>query len=97
MPRRGGIKAAWIGAGLSLVCALAELSAGPGYRLGWWGLGAGLQTLRWAATAASAVFVLAFAGTVMAYRWRMRRGIALCEFGVPLSRREGQPSASGPS
>ncbi|MEO7336612.1 MAG: DUF1499 domain-containing protein [Caldimonas sp.] len=34
------------------VAAAIELVAGPGYRFGWWPLGIGLQTMRWAASAA---------------------------------------------
>ena len=41
---------AWIGLALALACGAAELLAGPGYRLGWWQFGAGIQIIRWAAT-----------------------------------------------
>lgn len=37
---------------VAVLCALAALLAGPGYRIGAWPLGAGLQTVRWAATIA---------------------------------------------
>jgi len=39
---------------LGLACGAAALLAGPGYRMGWWSLGAGIQTVRWAATVAVA-------------------------------------------
>ena len=71
------MRASWAVVGLAMACALGELVAGPGYRLGWWGLGAGLQTIRWAATAAAAVFALALFGAAMAYRRRIRRTVAI--------------------
>jgi len=37
---------------VALACAAAALLAGPGYRLGWWPLGPGIQVMRWAATLA---------------------------------------------
>jgi uncharacterized protein (DUF1499 family) len=37
---------------VALTCAAAALLAGPGYRLGWWPLGPGIQVMRWAATLA---------------------------------------------
>lgn len=75
--RQAWMRASWAVVGLATACALGELVAGPGYRFGWWGLGAGLQSIRWAATAAAAVFALALFGAAMAYRWRMRRTVAI--------------------
>ncbi|HJV63882.1 MAG TPA: DUF1499 domain-containing protein [Albitalea sp.] len=61
---------AWLALLLALVCGLAELSAGPGYRLGWWGLGAGLKTMQWAAIAAALALLIA----VFAFVTATRRG-----------------------
>jgi uncharacterized protein (DUF1499 family) len=44
---------------LTIVAALAELLGGLGYRLGWWSFGIGIQTIRWAASAAAALLVVA--------------------------------------
>jgi hypothetical protein len=52
MLRRHALAARLAAAALALavLCALAALLAGPGYRVGAWPLGAGLQGVRWAAT-----------------------------------------------
>jgi uncharacterized protein (DUF1499 family) len=50
---------AWLALGVALFCALAELLAGPGYRLAWWPLGAGLQIIRWSASVALGAVVVA--------------------------------------
>ncbi len=49
-------------------CALAELVAGPGYRNGWWSLGAGLTTMRSAAWTASGAVVVALVVAALAAR-----------------------------
>ncbi len=92
-PRPAGIKTSWMVAGLAAACGLAALAAGPGYRFGWWGLGAGLQTMRWAATAAAVVLVLALLSTAMAYRAQTRRGIAICLAAALLSLLVAAPPA----
>ena len=51
---------------VGLICGAAALLAGPGYRIGWWSLGAGIQTVRWAATVALAGALVALvAGLVL--------------------------------
>lgn len=75
--RQAWTAAAWLALALAIACVLVELAAGPGYRLGWWGLGAGLQAMRWAATVAAAGVVLAFVATALAHRARMRRPRAI--------------------
>jgi uncharacterized protein (DUF1499 family) len=67
---------------LALACLMLELLAGPAYRLDWLALKPALQTLRWAATAAAALFVLSLLLRVLlgqrlaaAGRWY---GIAAC-------------------
>ena len=72
-----GVRLAWVALGLALACALAVLLAGPGYRGGWWGLGAGIQTVVGGASAAAFVFVLALLGSVLAHRRRLRRSLRL--------------------
>lgn len=74
--RQAWAKASWAALALAIACALGELLAGPGYRLGWWGLGIGLQTIRWGATAAAAVFAMALLGAAIARRKRMGRTLA---------------------
>jgi uncharacterized protein (DUF1499 family) len=62
---------AWGSVALAAACALAELFAGPGHRLGWWAFGIGIQTIRWAATVAAAVCVLAALAAVLAQRRKL--------------------------
>ena len=57
---------------LAAAGALAELLAGPGYRFGVLGLGAGIQAIRWAATVAGILLVVALVGTLMARHRGMR-------------------------
>jgi uncharacterized protein (DUF1499 family) len=55
---------------LACVCALAELIAGPGYRMGWWTYGGGIQVVRWSATTDAVAVVLAIAAIgPPAYLW----------------------------
>lgn len=42
-------RVAVLGAGLAVLCAAAAALSGPGYRLGWWGLGPGFTLLRFSA------------------------------------------------
>lgn len=74
-------------AALAVACAAVELLAGPGYRLGWLGLGAALQTMRWAATAAGVVAVLALVVLVVAHRRHARtaRGLSLAALVIGLA------------
>lgn len=58
--------AARIAAALALACMAIELLVGPGYRWAWWGLGPAFQAMRWTATAAGVVFVLAVVLMVVA-------------------------------
>lgn len=76
-PRPAWVRTSWVLAGLAAGCALSELAAGPGYRLGWWGLGLGLQTIRWATKAAAVVLVLALLGAAMTLRGGLRRALAV--------------------
>ena len=87
------VKTSWVIAGLAAASALVELSAGPGYRFGWWGLGAGLQTVRWSATVGAGVLVLALLGAAWAYRTHMPRAIAVCLAAALLSLLVSAPPA----
>jgi uncharacterized protein (DUF1499 family) len=76
---------AWIALGVASICAALELLAGPGYRLGWWPLGTGIQTMRWAATAALAAGAMALAATLCAARFGTRRSVLLGLAGIVLA------------
>ena len=76
---------AWTALGLAALCGALELLAGPGYRLGWWTLGAGLQTMRWAATVALATAALALAATLCAAGSGARRGALVGVAGLVLA------------
>jgi uncharacterized protein (DUF1499 family) len=61
-PARRGVAvgiAARVALWLALASGVAALLAGPGYRLGWWNYGSGIQVLRWAATLAIGVALFA--------------------------------------
>jgi uncharacterized protein (DUF1499 family) len=85
---------ATIGLVLALLAALAGLSAGLGYRLGWWALGTGFALLRYAAYGAIAAMVVSVIGLALARPGGGRRGlyralaglvIGAVVFGVPWS------------
>lgn len=59
--------------GLALACAAVALLAGPGYRLAWWPLGTGIQTIRWAASGALAAAALGLLAALLAWRAGARR------------------------
>src|SRR5881296_2741166 len=77
---------------LAILCALAAVVSGIGYRLGWWPLGVGFGILRWAAYAAIVATALAAAAVVVARRSGRNQGLAsatiallvgIATFGVP--------------
>jgi len=78
--------------GLAVLAAAAVLAAGPGYRIGWWGLGAAFTLLRYGVelallTGAIALVAVAVCGATGSGR-RLGIGllalvIALAAFGVP--------------
>lgn len=76
---------AWIVVALALGCALAELLAGPGYRFGILGLGAGIQAIRWAATVAGVVLFMALVGTLMARHRGIKHASTLFIVAVAIS------------
>jgi uncharacterized protein (DUF1499 family) len=62
---------------VGLACAICALGAGPAYRMHVLSLGAGLQTIRWAAIVAAVGAAIAVWGVVAALRAPARRGLAL--------------------
>ena len=60
----------------AILCALAAIVSGLGYRSGWWSLGWGFGTLRWAAYGAIVATALAVAGAVVSRRNRKGRDFA---------------------
>lgn len=60
----------------AILCALAAIVSGLGYRWGWWSLGWGFGTLRWAAYGAIVATALAVAGAVVSRRNRKGRDFA---------------------
>jgi uncharacterized protein (DUF1499 family) len=60
----------------AILCALAAIVSGLGYRWGWWSLGWGFGTLRWAAYGATVATALAVAGAVVSRRNRKGRDFA---------------------
>ena len=58
---------------LALLCGVAELLAGPAYRLGLWSLGTAFGTMRWATTAALAAAAIALVATLLAARTGVRQ------------------------
>jgi len=60
----------------AILCALAAIFSGLGYRWGWWSLGWGFGTLRWAAYGAIVATALAVAGAVVSLRNRKGRDFA---------------------
>jgi uncharacterized protein (DUF1499 family) len=65
---------------VGLVCAVGALGAGPGYRMHVLSLGAGLQTIQWAAIVAALGGLVAVCALVALMRARARQGraLALC-------------------
>lgn len=83
---------ATIGLAIALLAALAGLSAGLGYRFGWWSLGTGFGLVRYAAYGGIAAMVVSVVGLVLARPGGRRRGlyralaglaIGAVVFGVP--------------
>ena len=60
----------------AILCALAAIVSGLGYRWGWWSLDWGFGTLRWAAYGAIVATALAVAGAVVSRRNRKGRDFA---------------------
>jgi uncharacterized protein (DUF1499 family) len=76
----------------AVLCALAAIVSGLGYRWGWWSLDWGFGTLRWAAYGAIVATALAVAGAVVSRRNRNGRALAsaiiallvgVATFGIP--------------
>lgn len=85
---------ATIGLVLALAAALAGVSAGLGYRFGWWPLGTAFGVLRYAAYGGLVAAVVSLVGAVLAHPCSRRRGffraiaglvVGAVVFGVPWS------------
>jgi uncharacterized protein (DUF1499 family) len=76
---------AWAAVVVAAICGALELLAGPGYRLGWWSLGPGIQTMRWAATLALAAAGVALAATLCAASTGARRSALIGVAGLVLA------------
>ncbi len=61
---------------LAVVCAVAALLSGIGYRLGWWPLGIGFEVLRYAAYGAVAATMIGILGAIVTRPGTPRRGFA---------------------
>jgi uncharacterized protein (DUF1499 family) len=93
---------ATIGLVIAVLAAVVGLSAGLGYRFGWWSLGTGFGLLRYAAYGAIAAVVISGIGMMLASPGRGRRGlyraiaglvIGAVVFGVPWSFRHAARQA----
>jgi uncharacterized protein (DUF1499 family) len=62
---------------LVVACAAGELLGGLGHRWDWWGIGAGIQTIRWSATVDVALIVVAAIIAVWAWRRRAPQALTL--------------------
>jgi uncharacterized protein (DUF1499 family) len=60
----------------AILCALAAVASGVGYRLGWWSLGVGFGVLRWAAYVAIVATALAIAAVLVSRPQPGRQGLA---------------------
>ena len=78
------------GLGLAGLAGLAAVLAGLGYRWGWWDLGAGFATLRWAVYGALAAAALSLVGGALS--WRRPRNLLWAVPGLVL----GLAVAAGP-
>lgn len=58
---------------IALLCAIAELLAGPGYRMGWWPFPTGLMTIRWAGSIAIGAAVVALLALLLGGRSGARK------------------------
>jgi hypothetical protein len=74
---RAGSRLALLAFVVGLVCAACALAAGPGFRMQVLSLGAGLQTIRWAATGAAVGGAVAICALIMLVVARGRQGRAL--------------------
>jgi uncharacterized protein (DUF1499 family) len=72
VPRTARILA-WLGLGLGIACALAELIAGIGHRLGWWDYRLGIGILVVSAWVALGALLASIVGSLLATRNAARR------------------------
>ena len=70
---------------LAIVCGIAELLAGLGYRWGWWHFRTGLLTMRWAASIDLGAVFITLAATLLAWKFGTRRTLVAAIHGLVLS------------
>jgi len=68
MTRRTWLQTAWTLTALTCISGLGVLLAGPGYRVGWWGLGPGLKLIAWSGFATCAWLLLSLILAAVVYR-----------------------------
>lgn len=68
------LKAFWSLILLGVAAGIVALMAGPGYRMGWWGLGGGIKAISWSGIVAGCGAALALLFAAMVYR---KHGLAL--------------------
>jgi len=83
--KRVAVVLAGAGLGVAVICGIAELLAGPGYRLGWWRLGPGFQAVRWAVIIDLAAIAMTLAAAILAYNVRARRALFVSLAGLIVS------------
>ncbi len=86
--RKGTRMATLLAAGsalLALLSGLAQVMGGVGYRLHWWGVGGGIQTVGIATLAAVAAGVIALAALLMAYLAGARGRMGIAAIGLVLA------------
>jgi uncharacterized protein (DUF1499 family) len=81
-PSHPGLPLARLVLALALLCAIAAVIAGPGYRMAWWSIGVGIQIIRWAAMVALGVAVVGLIAAVMARKAPTRRALYAAWLGV---------------
>jgi uncharacterized protein (DUF1499 family) len=70
---------------LALVCGIALIMSGFGYRWGWWGLRPAFRILRWSAYGGMVAGLVSLVCLIVAWRARARRGMQLGLWGVLIS------------
>ncbi|HEX4600576.1 MAG TPA: DUF1499 domain-containing protein [Gemmatimonadales bacterium] len=67
---------------VAVLCAVALIASGFGYRLGWWGLRGAFTMLRWSAYGGGIGALVSLAGTLVAWRGAGRAAMGLGLLGV---------------
>jgi len=78
---------------LGLMAGVVALMAGPGYRLGWWGLREGIKAISWSGMASAGLVVLSLLGAAIAYKMGLRPAFTRFLAGAALSALTALPVA----